>query len=178
MLQHILSSTPTWVFVLFGVLLVFGVRQARDYRASLVRVAILPVAMKVLAIYGVVSAFGLSSLAVVAWAASALVAAVVVLSRPLPATTRYDASTRTFAVTGSVVPLALMMGIFFTKYVVAVMLAMHPSLAQHTVFALSVGTLYGAFSGTFAARGIRLWKLALQNGSTAPRGDVTAAVGA
>jgi hypothetical protein len=54
------------------------------------------------------------------------------------------------------------MGIFFTKYAVAVALAMHPQLAHQGEVAFAVGALYGAFSGTFAARGIRLWMLALR----------------
>jgi len=165
MLLQILASTPRWVFGLFVLLLVLGLRQLRDYRASLTRIAILPVAMKTLAVYGVVSAFGGSSAALVAWVAAASVAAAVVLRRPLPETTRFDAATRIFEVTGSVVPLALMMGIFFTKYVVAVQLAMHPHLAHQTDVALVVGSLYGAFSGIFAARGIRLWMRALRPGT-------------
>lgn len=168
MLLHILSSTPIWVFVLFVVLLAFGLRQTRAFRAGLTRIAILPVAMKTLAVLGVVSAFGGASVALVAWIAAAAVAAAIVLRRPLPDSTRFDASTRVFEITGSIVPLALMMGIFFTKYVVAVRLAMHPELAHQTDFALAVGTLYGAFSGVFVGRGIRLWMLALRHGQ---RGD-------
>lgn len=178
MLLQILSSTPSWVFALFVVLLGFGLRQVRSYRAGLVRVAILPVAMKTLAVFGVISAFGTSSMALAAWLFAAPLAAFFVLRRPLPATTRYDAAARCFAVTGSLVPLALLMGIFFTKYVVAVQLAMHPALAHDADFALVVGTVYGAFSGAFAARGIRLWKLALGSGSTTAGGASTIAFGA
>ena len=178
MLQHVLSSTPTWVFGLFVLLLVLGLRQLRDYRAGLLRAAIVPLTMKTLAVYGVVSAFGASSPAVFAWVVAAAATAVVVVRRPLPASTRYDADTRRFAITGSVVPLALMMGIFFTKYVVAVQLAMHPALAHQVDFTLVVGTLYGAFSGTFAARGIRLWRLALRPGSNPSRGAALAGFGA
>ncbi len=167
MLLQILASTPRWVFGLFVLLLGLGLRQLLTFRASLMRIAILPVAMKSLAVFGVVSAFGGSSVALAGWSVAAAIAVIMVLHRPLPATTRFDAATRTFEITGSVVPLALMMGIFFTKYVVAVQLAMHPYLAHQTDFALAVGTLYGAFSGIFAARGIRLWKLALRPG---PRG--------
>lgn len=60
-----------------------------------------------------------------------------------------------------------MMGIFFTKYVVSVQIAMHPSLADDRVFALCVGALYGAFSGIFAARGLRLWRLSARRAAQA-----------
>ncbi len=163
MSMHILSSTPSWVFVLFVVLLALGLRQTRTFRASLTRIAILPVAMKTLAVVGVVSAFGGASVALVGWIAAAAVAAAIVVRRPLPDSTRFDTSTRTFEIAGSVVPLALMMGIFFTKYAVAVQLAIHPALAHQTGFALVGGAVYGAFSGIFAARGIRLLMLAMRD---------------
>ena len=62
---------------------------------------------------------------------------------------------------GSAVPLALMMGIFFTKYAVGVTLGMHLAQANDVSFALAVSALYGAFSGVFAGRAARLWRLAL-----------------
>lgn len=83
------------------------------------------------------------------------------LQRPLPDATRFDAHTRTFQVPGSWVPLALMVGIFANKYVVGVTLNMHPEVAHEAIFTLGFSALYGAFSGVFAARAARLWRLAL-----------------
>ena len=60
--------------------------------------------------------------------AGAAVMVTSVLQFPLPAGTRYDAAERRIHQPGSFVPLALMMGIFFTKYGVGVSLAMHPAL--------------------------------------------------
>ena len=81
-------------------------------------------------------------------------------SRPAPAGASYDAATREFSLPGSVVPLALMMGIFFTKYAVGVSTAMVPELTQLESFVLTVTVIYGAFSGIFLGRAIRLWRLA------------------
>ncbi len=162
MLLQILSSTPKWVFGLFALLLWLGARQLIASRVSLMRITIMPVAMTGLAVYGVLSAFGESPGALVGWAVAAVSIAALVLQMPLPATTRYDAATRSFQVAGSIVPLALMMGLFFTKYVFGVALAMHPELAHQHDLALGIGTLYGAFSGVFTGRGIRLWRLAMR----------------
>ena len=63
---------------------------------------------------------------------------------------------------GSAVPLMLMMGIFFTKYVVGVSLSMHPELAHQTPVAVGISALYGAFTGIFVGRAARLWKLAIR----------------
>ena len=170
MLIQILLHTPAWVFGLFVLLLWVGAKQLLAGSVSLTRVTILPLAMTGLSVYGVASAFGNEPMALVAWIAAALVLVGLVFTRPLPATTRYDAASRRFHLAGSAVPLALMMGIFFTKYVVGVLLAMHPELRHQTLFALGTGTLYGAFSGIFAARALRLWRLALQ----AERAEVAA----
>ena len=101
------------------------------------------------------------------WAVAALMTGIAVLQRALPDSTRYDPAARRVHLAGTAVPLALMMGIFFTKYVVAVQIVMHPPLTGDRVFALCVGALYGAFSGMFAARGLRLWRLARRDGRDA-----------
>ena len=166
MLLQILAHTPRWVFVLFFVLVWYGAKQMFANTVSLFRVTLMPVAMTGLSVYGVLSAFGNSTYspyALLGWATGAAALAFFVLQRPLPATTRYDAAARRFHQAGSGVPLALMMGIFFTKYVVGVMLVMQPALAHQAGFALGIATLYGAFSGTFAARALRLWKRALSD---------------
>lgn len=162
MLTQILAGTPRWVFALFALLLWLGGRQLLSHRLSLLRATAMPLAMTALSIYGVLSVFSHQPIAGLGWAAAALVAGFVVQQRPLPDSTRYDAATRRFHVGGSAVPLVLMMGIFFTKYAVGVQLAMHPAMADDLTFALCLGVLYGAFSGIFMARGLRLWKLALR----------------
>ncbi len=162
MLLEIIAHTPRWVFIVFALLLWLGAKQLLANRVSLLRVTIMPVAMAGLSMYGVLSAFGDSPMALTGWAAAAVVLAMLVMQRALPAATRYNAETRRFHVPGSAVPLALLMGIFFTKYVVGVMVAMHPELAHQHDFALGIGTLYGAFSGIFAARALRLWRLAIR----------------
>ena len=161
MLLQILSSTPRWVYALFAVLVWLGARQLLAGSLSLLRITLLPVAMTGLAVHGVLSAFGDSPGALAGWIVAVVSLAALIMQRRLPTTTRYDTATRTFHVAGSVVPLALMMGIFFTKYVVGVALAMQPELAHQHDLATGIGTLYGAFSGVFAGRGLRLWKLAM-----------------
>jgi len=165
MLLQILAHTPKWVFALFFGLLWLGSRQLLSGRVALTRITIMPVVMGALAVYGVLSAFGDTPLALAGWALAALASAALVLRRPLPAGTAYHAASRSFQMAGSPVPLMLMMGIFFTKYSVGVLLAMHPELAHQRDVAIGIGTLYGAFSGIFAARSLRLWKLALREDS-------------
>lgn len=162
MLAQILAHTPRWVFALFAMLVWLGAKQLFAGGVSLTRIALMPIAMTALSVYGVLSGFGDSPMALMAWAGAAALMLWTVLQRPLPAGTRYDAAARRFQVAGSAVPLALMMGIFATKYAVGVLLAMHPELAHQGGFATGVSTLYGLFSGIFAGRALRLWQLALR----------------
>jgi hypothetical protein len=162
-LGNVLKNTPVWVGGLFAALLALGLSQRRDRRAGLVRVTLMPVAMTVFSIWGTVSAFGASphfAAVLLAWLVAAGVVTAAMARGRSPAV--YDRATRSFALPGSWMPLLLILGIFLTKYVVGVELAMQPALAREAPFALTVGTLYGVFSGLFAARTWRLWRLVLQ----------------
>lgn len=160
----IVRNTPTWVWALAASLLVLGLSQLRDRRASLARMSAMPFAMTGFSLWGTFSAFGNSP-----WAAQALgvwvVAAGLVFALVSSLRARgasYDAATRTYQLPGSVVPLLLIAGIFLVKYVVGVELAMAPQLLRDGQYTLTVAALYGSFTGMFVGRAARLWKLALR----------------
>ncbi|QNK68300.1 DUF6622 family protein [Variovorax sp. PAMC26660] len=167
MLMQVILHTPKWVFAVLVLLVWLGAKQLLANSVSLSRVTLMPLVMGGLSVFGVISAFGDSIGALLGWAAAAAVMLAVLLQRPLPATTRYDAAARRFHLAGTPVPLMLMMGIFLTKYVVGAALAMHPELNHQAAFAIAVPALYGAFTGVFAARALRLWKLAIATDSMA-----------
>ena len=162
MLIRILANTPPWVWGLLAALIALGVSQLFTRRAGMARIMILPVAMTALAVFGLLSAFGAAALALLLWCATAALAARWIARRPPPARTLYDAATRRFTLPGSALPLAIILGIFFTKYAVGVLLALQPGLAAQAGFAAGVAALYGLFSGVLAGRALRLWRLAQQ----------------
>lgn len=162
MLVQIALNTPLWVWGLLAALVVLGLTQVRDRSAGLPRTVVTPLAMGSLSLWGVVSGFGASPAVLGAWLAAAAVPVTVLLMRPLPAGVRYDAARREFALPGSWVPLALILGIFSVKYATGVTLAMHPALRVDPSFALAVATLAGLFSGIFAGRTLRLLRLAVR----------------
>ena len=168
MLLQILTHTPRWVFALFAVLLVLGLSQLAGRHATLRRVSLLPLAMLGLSFYGVVSSFPSLPWSLLTWLAGVGLAAAAVLARPLPEGTHYDAARHLFALPGSALPLALIMGIFFAKYTVGVSLAISPALAQSAGYATLVSALTGAMSGIFLGRAARLWRLAMPTLSQAP----------
>jgi hypothetical protein len=161
-LGTIVKNTPTWVFGLFAGLTALGLSQMRTRDVSAVRMALMPVAMTGLSLWGTISAFSASPLfgyVLLAWAAGAVLMFGLVAPLAPQAGASYNPANRTFNVPGSLVPMLLILGIFFTKYIVGVELAMQPALAHDGQYTLIVGGLYGLFSGTFAGRGARLWKL-------------------
>ncbi len=162
MLMQILTGTPKWVFALFVALLWLGMQQMLPRRVGLNRATLAPMALTLLSLYGVTSAFGDQPLALLGWLGGAATAFTASMQLQNSNAIRYDATNRRFQLPGSIVPLTLFMGIFFTKYAVGVSLSMQPALAREIGFALPVSTLYGAFSGVLLARTVRLWRIALK----------------
>lgn len=156
MLLQILQRTPPWVFVLFVVLVAFGIVQSRTRQVSLARVAILPLVLIGLSLSGLWGSFGANLLAFAAWGAA--VAAALLINRALrwPRRVSYSPATRSFLVEGSWLPLAVMMAIFFARYAVAVALAMRPALAATSWLPVAVSAAYGLMSGAFFARAMRI----------------------
>lgn len=159
MIMQIISHTPVWVFVLFFVLLTLGCLASRPRTLSRGRVAILPVAMMLLSAHGVLSAFGYQAMGLVAWVGGTALAVLLNRALQLPRGASYFATTRSFALPGSWIPLALMLVIFFTKYTVAVLRSIHPTLIDHVSFVAGVSLAYGVLSGIFFASALTLWRL-------------------
>lgn len=162
---RILSSTPTWVWGLLAALVALGLSQVRDRQMSLLRVVLMPLAMGTFAVWGIVSSFGASgqiATVLAAWLVAAATVSALVATTSAPSGTRYDAATRHFAQPGSLVPLALILGIFLTKYAVGVELSLAPQQARDFAFATSIAALYGVFNGLFTGRALRLLRLAFR----------------
>jgi hypothetical protein len=162
MIGPILSNTPGYVWGILASLIWLGASQLQARMASKQRLAIMPLAMLGLSIFSIVAAFGASAhlTAVIAVWLLALAAVNAIGWNGKPAAgSRYDAATRSFYLPGSVLPMLLIVGIFLTKYVVGIELAMQSSLAQDTSFVLPVAALYGVFNGIFMTRAVRILRL-------------------
>ncbi len=86
-----------------------------------------------------------SPLVLAIWLAACALLLVVVLA-PVPVGTRYDSAKREFDLPGSWVPMALILGIFLTKYGVG--------------DSLAIAASYSVFSAIFAARTVSLLRMA------------------
>jgi hypothetical protein len=162
LLIEIVKHTPSWVFVLFFVLLAVGYFHSKDRAVSRGNVSILPVAMIALSFYGVFSAFAFAPVGIVSWAVGVAIAVWFGVRIATPRGVSFSADTRLFSVPGSWLPLALMMAIFFTKYAVGIVLARRLSIAYGPVFIGSVSLCYGFLSGLFLARALVIWRSAMR----------------
>lgn len=154
MLIEILKRTPPWVFVLFFALLALGYFQSKGRTVSRSKVSIVPVAMIVLSLYGVFSAFGAAPIGLAFWVLGVAIAIGVGVKLATPQGVTFAAETQSFFVPGSWLPLVLMMAIFFIKYCVGVILARQLPVASETEFVGLVSLSYGLLSGVFLARAI------------------------
>ncbi|MFS2007923.1 DUF6622 family protein [Duganella sp. CT11-25] len=151
MIQQIISHTPVYVWALLAFLLYRGYLASRDRESSLLKVALIPGVMLVLALSGMNAHGALGAGVWGVWAVGMLAGAALTWQ-----VTSGDIAVNRAAGTvlqrGSWLPLALMVAIFLTKYTVAVLSVMHPELPHSLPFALGVTTLYGLFNGVFIGR--------------------------
>lgn len=152
MLIEILKRTPSWVFVLFFVLVAAGYFQSKDRVVGRSKIFILPVSMITLSFFGMLSSFGFTPVAVVFWVAGAGGAVWLGVKPATPRGVSFSNETQFFYVPGSWLPLALMLAIFFTKYAVAIIQARQLSISSEPVFIGSISLCYGFLSGVFLAR--------------------------
>ena len=155
-MQQILSNTPPWVFALFAGLLAFGLMQTRNRKVNRFLAYLLPVGMVALSLAGVQSSFGFNLVPVALWAGG--LALVTLIGHMFFRDTQvvFHRTTNAFYIPGSWTPLIVIMAIFFTKYVVAVMHALKIDAANSPAFAMALSLAYGCFSGYFAARAANL----------------------
>lgn len=162
---QILQRTPVWVWGLLAILLALGISQLRSRQVGLRRVFIMPLGMLVFGVSGILADLGhsaqgaISAAPLLAWALAASATALLLAPFAPPAGTRFDASANTFHLPGSAQPLALIIGIFLTKYIVGIELGIQPGLRHDLGFAVPVSLLYGVFNGLFVARALRLWRM-------------------
>jgi hypothetical protein len=163
--MQILSHTPAWVFILFAGLLAFGLLQTRDRSVKKPVAYLLPVAMVALSLSGVQSGFGLKSVPLAAWFAGLLLTTLLVRRAFRQTAMSFVPQQNRFFISGSWVPLVVIMGIFFTRYALAVIQGrMGAPVGPGAAAGLSM--LLGAFSGYFVARALALI-------ATAQRGELT-----
>ena len=155
MLQSILSHTPLYVWAILGFLVYRGIAASSERTVEFKKVFIIPIVMFGLSLQGIQHSFSLHGMAPWVWLAGVLIATALVWKFADARAVTAQSQQGTITVRGSWLPLAMMMAIFCTKYVVAVSLAMHPQFAGELGFMTIVCGAYGLFSGVFLGKLLR-----------------------
>lgn len=155
MLTSILSHTPTWVFAVFAALIAIGLMQTRPRTVSRRRLIVLPVVVAGYSLYGVAMASGGSPLALAAWLLA--VAAAFLLTRMAPPKGIHAESGDTVHLSGSWVPMVVILGLFTARYAYNVMLAIHPEVQHAAGFMTLFSFLFGLLGGLLLARSVLLY---------------------
>jgi hypothetical protein len=148
MLIQILTHTPIYVWAILALLVFRGVVALRDREMAMRKLFIIPLVLLALSLQDIAAKFGANPIALGAWAAGA-VAAILLVRQTGTASVKPGNSAGMVLVRGSRAPLAMMMTVFFTKYVASVTLAMQPQLAGNGVFVVVTCALLGAANGYF-----------------------------
>ncbi len=152
MLQSILSHTPVYVWAILGFLVYRGIKASADRDVPFRSVFIIPVVMLGLSMQGISNSFGLLGLAPWLWLCGAAVGAALTRQLADPRAVAAHPQQGSITIRGSCLPLAMMMAIFCTKYVVAVTLVMHHEYSAQFGFMAAVCGAYGLFSGVFIGK--------------------------
>lgn len=155
MLQQIISHTPLYVWAILAFLVHRGVAASRERTMTLRAVAIIPLVMMGLALQEIDRRFGLAGVPLGAWAAGAAAGAMLAWHQAAGTVTGLDRAAGTVTQRGSWLPLALMLAVFATRYVLAATSAMQPALQQSATFAMTASLLLGLFNGLLAGRPLR-----------------------
>jgi len=155
---EIIQRTPVWVWVLFFLLLILGYVQSKERTLSYQRALLMPYAIFLFSLYGLITNFGVS-VSLLFWALAMGGGIVFGLKLGLTHAMVYLPQSHMFIIKGSWVWLGMIMALFFIKYTVGVVLARDVALAQTFAFEISVSVMYGLFSGLFFARVIVLKRL-------------------
>lgn len=155
-MMPILSNTPPWVYGLFVVLLVFGLMQTRTRTVRRIPALLLPVGMVALSLAGIQSSFGLRLGPLASWVIALAMTAWVGDTLFRDDRLEYDSAARAFLVPGSWWPLAVIMAIFFAKYLYAVMQALKVEVVAEPLFIVALSAVYGLLSGYFVSRALNL----------------------
>ncbi len=157
MLWQIILHAPRWVWALLLGLIGLGLLQARDRSVPGAVVLALPLVLVAYSAYGLVATFGLDPRALAAWCAGIL--ATIALNQSvfgIPHGVVRDPSHWRFLVRGSLLPLAIIMAIFWTRFVLGTLAAMSPATIAVPSFVIGVAFWLGLCGGFFPARTIRI----------------------
>lgn len=142
-----LSHVPTWVFILFFVLLYLGIKRCYTRILSLGRLAIIPAVFVVIGLRNTLQLFGLTSSGILAWAVGVAIGVLLGYLLVKNSLIKADKSKRLIQIPGDITMLIMVMLIFFVEFFVHYAVADHWALADQLLFKPLAVMLSGLVAG-------------------------------
>jgi len=140
-------------------LCVLGLMQARTRAVAVWVALILPAAMLILSLSGVVQYVGLWIPALLTWALGVGASSILLLRSADREAARYETESGKLVVAGSWIPLLVILGIFSVRHAMGVARGMELQIVQDRSVQLAVSFVLGALSGFFLSRGLLYWRI-------------------
>jgi hypothetical protein len=157
-MTHQPSSLPTWIFFLFIGLLYLGYTQTKTRTVSRLRIAVIPVIMLGLSLNGILNVPNSTGYAVVAWLSGIGLALLLNSAVPHGAGVSAHANRKQFVVPGSLIPLILLMTVFFVKFAIGFLIGSQRVDPGTIGFIIGSSCISGLISGTFLARAVQIFR--------------------
>lgn len=157
------ASIPVWVPAVLLALLALGYRLSRTRTVRPSVLVAIAVAMFGFSLYGVAAAFGVDALALLAWLA-AYIAAAVGGARRVSSVGMVRVGGQV-TVPGSWFPMALLLSIFAAKFVLGFAAGVHSPVLHDPSFILAMSAVLGMLSGGFGARAVAVHRFARAEGA-------------
>ena len=155
-IRQVLKGTPIWAWAILVALIVLGINQLRARVVSRYSVLIAPV---IFLFVGLMAA-GRGPIGFSAWALTLIATAAFTFFVWQPTgSARYDARTDRLTLPGSVIPMLLILAIFFLNYVINVALAINPARRSEMIWQVGPAIILGALSGVFIGRALTLFRM-------------------
>lgn len=155
-MAQLFTHTPTWVWLLLTGLCIVGYLQTKTREVSAARLMLLPVAMMIWSVIATYQQLGAQLITLAAWSIGLVLSCGLFIQLFPACQNDYKPHNARFVVTGSWLPLMLILGIFMTKYGMTVSLTLRPQLQESLNFVLSLSSVLGIFSGVLLGRAVRL----------------------
>ncbi|MGE0723715.1 MAG: DUF6622 family protein [Alphaproteobacteria bacterium] len=147
-----IQHTPLWVWALLAVLVWRGLSATRESTGPLWRYAIVPVAIGIWGLSGLVLRYPLSAGAIGVWLGGLALGGLLAWRAAQGVPVRADPARGTITVPGTWSVLVLILAIFAVKYWLAYRLARDPALAVEPSFYLADVGFSGLATGGLAGR--------------------------
>lgn len=155
-MTSLITGAPLWVWPLFVVLLLVGLRARRNREAPVVLVYALPL-LGVLALRSVYAVGGSGW----GWALFALAyGAGAVVGHHLQKRWTLARAGRKVRLAGESMTLVVMMALFWANFVAGVLQAVAPAIIANPWFLVALSVILGGCAGSFAGRTVRVWRMA------------------